>query len=213
MGLPQEDLLEIEDIAARWGKEKAYVRTKVRQCRFQRVIIEKVSGRNNRWTAHYYFNREIWPFKETDGPSPITQNGPSGADIHYLLLPDPKKPKEPNIFPNDRWLEDAETIFVPLKAVEAFEEESGIAFNSSAASPIDLSKLLDRGNMSEALRIAIEANIHLYTQKNLLQHRGDREQIRAWIEQRYPHLSKNLLDHIVSVVNRRKGGSPPVLLK
>jgi len=190
MGLPDEELLPIKDVADRWKKSEKYVLSKLRRRQFQRVIIEIIDA-GGQWTAYYYFDQSVWPY----GKSELKKESP--GEIHYLM--------QKNNYKTEKWLEDAATIYLPLKEVEVFESEHNFHLASDATQ--DFSKM-DFSKMSENLRVAIAADTYLYSQNRMQRNRGDREQIDNWLNQNYPHLRKHTKEAIILVVNRRKGGAP-----
>ena len=194
MPLPDEDLLAISDVASHLGKSDEYVKTKLRQRKFQRVIIEYRTTSGGQWTSHYYFDKAVWPFGAN------TTHKDQESDLHHLL--DPKEGDE-------SWLEDAREIFTPASAVEAFVQENDNRPEQPNASSSPATGIqLDISKMSENLRIAIQADTDLYSHGGITTNRGDREQINEWLQRNHPSLTLNRRETIITVVNRRKGGAP-----
>jgi hypothetical protein len=198
MRLPDEDLLSVADIATRWKRPEHYVLRKLQRRQFSRVIITKKFSTGALWQAHYYFDKSEWPHPKHE--TTVDVKRPSWVEMHYLLGQDDE---------NDRWLEGAEAIYIPNSSVKACEQENDIRSEQPSATPSPINpSQLDFSKMSAHLRIAIQADLYLYSQGNITNKQGHRKQITDWLIKEHPTLTANAREAIIAVINRKKGGAP-----
>jgi len=193
MGFPEPERFTINDLAKRWKKSDFQVEELIRAYKFKHVILESIVG-GLPLTVHRYFDRALWPFGESN------HKNISSGEVAYFW-PTDGVPKDL------KWSEKGTSVYIPQKAVKAFEEEHAIKPDPETAAPPSGKFGWIR---SKRLRIAVEAYYDLYEQKKLRPGQAHKTQIRAWLDTNQPKLSNNTKNLISTLVNpNEEGGAPP----
>jgi hypothetical protein len=150
----QEELLPIQDVANYLEMSEAYVLAKLRLRQFQQVIIEKKTPTGAQWTAHFYFDKTLWPFtdmeevvvKDSNGQAITYMEGTQRKEVRDRIVRDVSGNEyvakddtvvcnrsendwfyleDPKDTKKKAWLDDAEIIYIPLAAVKAFQQNHG----------------------------------------------------------------------------------------
>lgn len=192
MGLPDQELFTVQEVATRWGKSESYVEEQLRKREFKYVILEcELAG--SPLIRHLYFDKALWPYGESD------HQNISGDEVANFLTT--------SVFlPNSKWSDNGIRVCIPRATVEDFERKYEVRPVEESAPPVTSTY---NWIHSKRLRIAVEAYYELYVQKKLQPKQAHKKQIRDWLNKYHPKETDRTKDLIATMVNpNEKGGAP-----
>jgi hypothetical protein len=164
MSLPSDEgFLTISALADRLGEREDSVRLNILRLRkLNRVIIKAITNNGERCFYHCYWDTSLWPFVMKEKHVTLSKRDFEGKlhheELHTEIIEDPSG-KEYSIWHKvpgrmvvyrgedwycqlnaadpipETWLAEAEEIYIPLSAVEAFEQKHKLVNSDQIKAP------------------------------------------------------------------------------